>query len=532
MTASAPDKLIVSNGDRLTRKYGPTGAAAVKAAVRKLIKADVLRGLVTVFVDLSDAAAMAAYGAPAISADDANNAKSNKEGIDKVFTFGDVQPAYLMLLGSTDVIPHVPLNNPMSGDGGNDVPSDLPYACANPYSTDVQDFLAPSRVVGRLPNVTNDTSPDYLLGLLAIAETYTDRPASAYNAFLGITAQVWKKSSALSLDTIFGSHAALKVSPPDGYKWTTAEAKPLSHFVNCHGAAADPHFYGQKGASYPVAHSAEWMASRVVEATVMAAECCYGAELYDPALPTALGQMGMCNTYLGSKAYAYFGSTNIAYGPASTNDQADLMCRYFLQEILTGASTGRACLQARLNYVQAKGGVLAPADLKTLAQFNLMADPSLTPVAAHPPRAVIPSARGAKKHKAATDAVARHARLRRRTALATQAAATTVYRLVEPTESLATGKTSAFGKLRKAAANLGIKTPDVLLSYLVGPVSSSTEAKGFVARAAMAGPAPKAIHTLLERRKPPTKLPHLPLVRGVQAIEYEDAMEVQAFESR
>ena len=44
------------------------------------------------------------------------------------------------------------------------------------------------------------------------------------------------------------------------------------------------------------------------EATVLAAECCYGAELYDPAL--GLGQMGMCNTYLARKAYAYFGSTN------------------------------------------------------------------------------------------------------------------------------------------------------------------------------------------------------------------------------
>src|SRR5439155_5510359 len=173
----------------------------------------------------------------------------------------------------------------------------------------------------------------------------------------------------LSLDAIFGPHAGMKIAPPDGYKWTAAEAKRLSHFVNCHGAAADPHFYGQKGASYPVAHSADWMASRVVEATVMAAECCYGAELYDPALPTALGQMGMCNTYLGAKSYAYFGSTNIAYGPAAANDQADLMCQYFLAEVLGGASAGRACLQARLKYVQTKAGVLTPADLKTLAQF-------------------------------------------------------------------------------------------------------------------------------------------------------------------
>jgi hypothetical protein len=272
-------------------------------------------------VDRSDAATMAAYGAAPVPAANAGDAKTNKEAIDKVFTFGDVRPAYLMLLGSTDVIPHAPLVNPLAGDGDADVPSDLPYACDQPYGTDVQDFIAPTRVVGRLPNVTNDANPAYLVGLLGTAATYTNRPATAYHAFLGISADVWKASSGLSLDAVFGAHTGMKVSPPGGYKWTAAEAKRLSHFVNCHGAAADPHFYGQKGASYPVAHSAAWMAAKLVEATVMAAECCYGAELYDPALPTALGQMGMCNTYLGGKAYAYFGSTNIAYGPATTNDR-------------------------------------------------------------------------------------------------------------------------------------------------------------------------------------------------------------------
>ena len=262
---------------------------------------------------------------------------------------------------------------------------------------------------------------------------------------------------------------------------------PLRELPRC---SADPHFYGQQGASFPVAHSAAWMAAKVVDGTVLAAECCYGAELYDPALPTALGQMGMCNTYLGGKAYAYFGSTNIAYGPATTNDQADLMCQYFLQEIRRAASAGRACLQARLNYVQTKGGVLTPTDLKTLAQFNLMADPSLTPVLAPPPVAVISSAPGAKNRKAATTAVARHARLRRRVALAAQAA-TAAYRLLQPGAGPAVGKTAAFGKLRKVAAEFGIKTPDVILSYLVGPVSDSAGAKGFLASAAMAGRPPR-----------------------------------------
>ena len=111
MTASAPDKLIVSSCDRLSQKYGTAGATAVNTAVKKLIKADAARGIVTVFVDLSNAATMAAYGAPAIPTASAGDPKLNKDAIDKVFTFGGIRPAYLMLLGSTDVIPHVPLDN-------------------------------------------------------------------------------------------------------------------------------------------------------------------------------------------------------------------------------------------------------------------------------------------------------------------------------------------------------------------------------------------------------------------------------------
>src|SRR4029453_17918223 len=158
----------------------------------------------------------------------------------------------------------------------------------------------------------------------------------------------------------------------------------------CHGGSADPDFYGQKGkTNFPVAHSAKWMANKLVPGTVMSAECCYGAELYDPAIPTAQGQMGMCNTYLGAGCYAYFGSSNTAYGPPDANDQADLICQSFLLQVVTGASAGRACIQSRLDYVANKGGVLTPTDYKTLSQFNLMGDPSLTPVAPQPHSVVL-----------------------------------------------------------------------------------------------------------------------------------------------
>jgi hypothetical protein len=117
--------------------------------------------------------------------------------------------------------------------------------------------------------------------------------------------------------------------------------------------------------------------AKVASGTVATAECCYGAELYDPA--DAQGQMGICSTYLAGGAYGFFGSSTIAYGPANGNGAADLICQYFLKHVLGGASLGRAALQARHDFTEG-AGTLGPIDLKTLAQFNLFGDPSIHPV--------------------------------------------------------------------------------------------------------------------------------------------------------
>jgi hypothetical protein len=88
----------------------------------------------------------------------------------------------------------------------------------------------------------------------------------------------------------------------------------------------------------------------------------------------------MALSYLQDGASGFFGSTTIAYGPSEGNGSADLICQYFLQQVLAGASLGRAALEARLKFGGGKTH-LDPYDLKTLAQFYLLGDPSLHPVA-------------------------------------------------------------------------------------------------------------------------------------------------------
>lgn len=188
---------------------------------------------------------------------------------------------------------------------------------------------------------------------------------------------MWKKSTGLSLRNLFGSDQALETVPDKGPVWPDSSLSHRVHFINCHGSPADPKVYGQRGEEYPVAHQAKSIKGKISAGTVIAAECCYGAQLYDPA--DSDRQEGICVAYLRAGAYGFLGSSTIAYGPSSGNGQADFLCQYFIDAVLGGGSLGRALLEARQrfgsNYTH-----FDPADLKTMVQFYLLGDPSLQPV--------------------------------------------------------------------------------------------------------------------------------------------------------
>jgi len=386
------DKVIVTNLSALKKKYG-SGFSAVKKAIDRLIAADKLRSIKTKLVALDNAAAMKKLKAPAVKK--AADPKQNKRAIDGVFKA--LAPEYVMILGSTDIIPHQDMKNPVF-DGINDADEfaygDLPYACEAAYSRNAADFIGPTRVVGRLPDITGANDPAYLVGLLDTAVNAKSLARSDYRGFLGISAKVWEKSTRLSLEKLFGSGKDVRLSPKEGPNWNVEMLARRTHFVNCHGAPADPNFYGQSRSNFPTAHSAELLAGKIREGAVAAVECCYGAELYDPSLIDS-NQSGICNTYLANKAYGYLGSTTIAYGPAEGNGAADLICRFFLRRVLSGASTGRAALEARQEFAT-HATELDPVDLKTLAQFNMLGDPSIHPVAAETPHRAIAPTRGGK----------------------------------------------------------------------------------------------------------------------------------------
>lgn len=379
--AKATDKVILTNSKALKNKYGASGLNAIRASLTALVVADKARGLQTQVVLLDDPVGMKKLSAPAVKLK--SDPRQNKKAIDAVYK--SLAPDYLMILGSYDVVPHQDLKNPLyTGPQGDDPDEfaygDLPYACEAPYSQEASDFVGPTRVLSRLPDITGGGDPAYLIGLLETAAGYKPFNRESLMKPFAVTAQIWKASTKLSVTNAFENANGLQNVPPKNYKWKSAQLSRLAHFFNCHGADQASQFYGQpsNGASdYPPAMDAKYVAGKISEGVIVAAECCYGGQLY----PTTqlVKQIGICNTYLANKCYGFFASTTIAYGTEQGNGQADYLCQFFMKEVASGASVGRAALQARQQFVKVVSPP-DPSDIKTLAQFNLYGDPSVTPV--------------------------------------------------------------------------------------------------------------------------------------------------------
>jgi len=372
-------KAILWNGAAMRTKYGDDGGARVTAAVDALVRADRSRGLEDRVVDVTDRKAMRRLGGRALASP--RDGRGAKAAVDAVAR--SLAPDYLLILGAPDTFPHQELRNPLfepPEDPDRHALSDLPYACEAPASTDPRRFVGPTRVVGRLPDVAGARDPAGLVRSLRVATAWRSRPASVYRAAFAVSAAEWSRSSATTLRRLLARGDDLRLSPPHGPRWPRATIARRTHFVNCHGATEDPRWYGQRGDEFPVALAADRVGGRLAPGTVASVECCYGAELYDPEAAGA-ETAGLANAYLDAGAYGLFGSTTISYGPATGNAYADVLCRFVLERVLAGASLGRATLEARQRFA-AGAAELDPVDLKTLAQFVLLGDPSIHPVAA------------------------------------------------------------------------------------------------------------------------------------------------------
>jgi hypothetical protein len=188
---SAVHKVIVTNIGALRKKHGTAGTRKIVAAVDKLVKADASRGVVTRFI--------------------AFDRKSDMKDIGKAVG------------KATD----------------RRVESDLPYACSSKYGTDINDFLGPTRVIGRLSDVAGRRDSARLVRLLRTASDWKSRTRRSYGKCFGITAEAWKHSTRTSVRKLFGTQKGVNVSPDDGPNWTKGKLAKRIHFINCHGDTAN-----------------------------------------------------------------------------------------------------------------------------------------------------------------------------------------------------------------------------------------------------------------------------------------------------
>jgi len=374
-----PIKLIVTSKNKLKFKYG-TKFSEIEKLLKNLQDADKKRGLDTRIVFIDDATSTKRAGIKPAKTVTEQEAKKAIDDLYKRYT-----PAYILIVGAQDVIPFQEIDNPAEDEDAT-VPSDLPYACDAPFSRKVDNFTGPTRVVGRIPDVPGQqTDTKYLRRLISNSINHKPKNADLYRDYFSVSAWVWKKSTELSLQSMFGHNGKMLTSPgvkgsnnPPYKPFTKKQLQPMTHFYNCHGAEMDLNYYGQKGQSFPEALESANLLSKISPGTIVAAECCYGAQLLDP-VRNGLPSYSIANNYLANDAIAFVGSSTIAYGPADSQSLADLITQFFIKNVLKGASTGRAFLEARQRFLTESGPDLDPCELKTLAQFYLLGDPSVQP---------------------------------------------------------------------------------------------------------------------------------------------------------
>ncbi len=375
------DKLIISNRTALQFKY-KKAFSSIKAELDRLVKFDKSRGLTSVICYVDEASTMKKVDGHFVN--DPKDAKAVKRAIDELYR--SYQPDYLLIFGASDIVPLVHLSNqlydPPEGDDDERVESDLPYCCDKPYSQDPGKFFSPTRVLGRLPDVVGIADPSIFQKLVSNIVKYKPGSAKDFGNYFGLSVWDWRVSTEMSLQNISGDNKALHTSPVNGPKFTKDQLKPKLHFINCHGGLNDTSLYGQKGKNtYPVALTTGALKGKITYGSVVAAECCYGGQLFQPG---SINELPFCNTYLVEGALAFVGSTSTAYGPPDDQGLADLITQYFLLNVLEGASTGRAFLQAQQKFLEVSRPHIDPYEVKTISEFCLLGDPSL--VLVHNPK--------------------------------------------------------------------------------------------------------------------------------------------------
>jgi len=366
--------IIVTNRRALTQNYGRQ-VEEVDAAIDALVTSRRGAGIQLDLFSLDDHDQLRPYGVPPVV--DARDISGNDTTIRGICQA--LNPEYVLIVGSVDVVPHQILASSFSGSIETHVATDWPYGWLDPGGLDSQ---RPPRMVGRIPGITGSRNAQPQIAALRHATRTNGRTVADYlNPFV-VCCESFRESTEETVYEALGSvDEVCSVPSPQGVDWSDEQVGRSLHIINCHGFPNTPFFSGrrEKGPTCP-ALLPEQIDGRLGWGTVAAVTCCYGADLYAPlGAGSSTRYMPMCNAFLANGAIGYFGSTGSSHGGRFHPKEADLLVKEFVRTWLQGGSLGEASRHSILQLISSSSG-LDPARVRKNAwQFILLGDPTARP---------------------------------------------------------------------------------------------------------------------------------------------------------
>ncbi len=281
---------------------------------------------------------------------------------------------YVFILGNEEIIPVIEYHNE-SGDQDEKVPSDLPYSIlenTSPWNGINYSFDKMLRT-GRLVSYSGESFEKF--------SAYFKKVMHYQNSFPGIkpyslSAKVWKNETDFEYKKIKESYLKDCDSSPEITVSTVENFIPNDTnllMFNLHGSNQTKFWYGQDGQEFPEAFSPQNI-NALTGPFVIGVEACYGANYSggfteDNSILVKAMQSG-CISLLGSSRIAY-GSSE----PEGNN--ADFMIGEYLKQIKNGVSAGDAHI-AGIQRVVCDSKNFSDVEIKTIAEFNLFGDPSIS----------------------------------------------------------------------------------------------------------------------------------------------------------
>lgn len=271
---------------------------------------------------------------------------------------------YLFIIGSSSVIPAILWENQAcDATSDKDVESDLPYSTfdlQSPFNGQSYDFDK-TLCVGRLPNCDLD---NYFTNLRRIAKKTLDIHTFA------LSAEVWQEETK-DIYRHIAQGPSVVASPSYTKNSIKTIISPTTNLFlfNLHGSNQTKYWYGEGSTNYPEAVEPDTF-NIISEPYFLAVEACYGAYYKD-----CQQEDSILLSCLGGKCVSFLGSSRIAFGtPAPDGTCADIICGEYLKELKNGVPAGYALSRARQVLIEDSD----PETMKTLAEFSLYGDPSLS----------------------------------------------------------------------------------------------------------------------------------------------------------